>query len=241
MGRRAGAPARSVRAAAAIRHPGVAILAHPTGRLVNRRRPFDIDFAVVAKAAADADVALAVNAQPDRLDLDDGLLRVALATGATCRPAGLPARRGSRPTVHDAGTVPRLTRWFIRSALACLVAGVLVHVFIALRPMGPAGRALHLQPAALHLVVVGFLTQIVFGVALWLFPKAPCHRREPGAAGWCVFALLDVGILLRVLAEPFAATSPGRGVATALVVSALFQWLAAVGFAVLAWPRVRAR
>ena len=55
----------------AIRHPSVDILAHPTGRLLNRRSPFEIDMEAVLAAAAELGVAVEINANPNRLDLSD--------------------------------------------------------------------------------------------------------------------------------------------------------------------------
>jgi len=55
----------------AIAHPAVTILAHPTGRLINRREPFAIDLEAIFHAAKENNVALELNAQPDRLDLND--------------------------------------------------------------------------------------------------------------------------------------------------------------------------
>ncbi|MCG6956998.1 MAG: DNA polymerase/3'-5' exonuclease PolX [Gemmatimonadetes bacterium] len=55
----------------AIRHPEVDILAHPTGRLLNRREPFEMDVEAILAAAAELDVAVEVNANPNRLDLSD--------------------------------------------------------------------------------------------------------------------------------------------------------------------------
>lgn len=55
----------------ALAHPRVHILAHPTGRQINRRDPFAIDLEEVFQAAKEHDVALELNAQPDRLDLND--------------------------------------------------------------------------------------------------------------------------------------------------------------------------
>jgi DNA polymerase (family 10) len=49
----------------------VDILAHPTGRLINRRDPSAIDLEEVFYAAKENDVAVELNAQPDRLDLND--------------------------------------------------------------------------------------------------------------------------------------------------------------------------
>ncbi|GMV03785.1 MAG: DNA polymerase/3'-5' exonuclease PolX [Gemmatimonadota bacterium] len=55
----------------AIRHPEVDILAHPTGRLLNRREPFPMDVEEVLAAAAEMDVAVELNANPNRLDFSD--------------------------------------------------------------------------------------------------------------------------------------------------------------------------
>ena len=55
----------------AMRHPQVDILAHPTGRLLTRREPFQIEMEEVLQAALDLDVAVEINANPHRLDLND--------------------------------------------------------------------------------------------------------------------------------------------------------------------------
>lgn len=52
-------------------HPGVDILAHPTGRLINRREPFPIDMEQILHKALERDIAVEINAHPRRLDLDD--------------------------------------------------------------------------------------------------------------------------------------------------------------------------
>lgn len=65
----------------AMRHPRAAILAHPTGRLINRREPYPLDMEEVVKVAADHGVMLELNAQPDRLDLRDFHLQMARDAG----------------------------------------------------------------------------------------------------------------------------------------------------------------
>ncbi len=55
----------------AVRHPAVDILAHPTGRLLNRRDPFDFDVEEVLHACAEEGVAVELNANPHRLDFSD--------------------------------------------------------------------------------------------------------------------------------------------------------------------------
>jgi len=55
----------------ALANPSVRILAHPTGRLINEREPSAIDLEQIFHAAKEHSVAVELNAQPDRLDLND--------------------------------------------------------------------------------------------------------------------------------------------------------------------------
>ena len=55
----------------AIQHPEVDILGHPTGRILGRRPSFALDMDAVLEAAAELDVAVEINANPNRLDLSD--------------------------------------------------------------------------------------------------------------------------------------------------------------------------
>jgi DNA polymerase (family 10) len=66
----------------AIENPYTQILAHPTGRLVLRREPFEYDVEKVIDACAKAGVAVECNAAPERLDLKDTHLRMAKQRGA---------------------------------------------------------------------------------------------------------------------------------------------------------------
>ncbi len=65
----------------AIRNPHVDIIGHPRGRLIPRREPADLDMDAVFEAAAAHDVALEINANPHRLDLDDVHARRAVEMG----------------------------------------------------------------------------------------------------------------------------------------------------------------
>ncbi len=66
----------------ALANPLVTILAHPTGRMFGTREAYDLDLQRVARAAAEHQVALEINAQPDRLDLSDVYCRTAKEAGA---------------------------------------------------------------------------------------------------------------------------------------------------------------
>ncbi len=71
----------TARALSAIENRNVDILAHPTGRIVNRRDPLALDWPRVFAAAAATGTILELNGSP-RLDLDDALARSAAAAGA---------------------------------------------------------------------------------------------------------------------------------------------------------------
>jgi len=65
----------------AIENPHVAVIGHPTGRLINRRPPYDVDLEAVIAAAARTGTFLEINANPWRLDLDDRQAAAAKAAG----------------------------------------------------------------------------------------------------------------------------------------------------------------
>lgn len=71
----------TTRLLSAVRNPLVGIIAHPTGRLLGERDPYDADMEAVLREAAARGVAMEVNAHPDRLDLSDGHVRMAKRFG----------------------------------------------------------------------------------------------------------------------------------------------------------------
>ncbi len=70
------------RIVAALASGRVDILAHPTGRLLLGRAPYGIHIETVIEAALEHNVALEVNASPERLDLNDAHCRLARQRGA---------------------------------------------------------------------------------------------------------------------------------------------------------------
>jgi DNA polymerase (family 10) len=71
------------RLVAAVEHPHVDVLGHPTGRIINGRQGLAVDAEMLGAAAAEHGVALEVNANPARLDLRDTGVRTAVEAGAT--------------------------------------------------------------------------------------------------------------------------------------------------------------
>jgi DNA polymerase (family 10) len=65
----------------AMDNPHLAVLAHPTGRLIEERPGYDIDMERVLAGARERGCAVEVNGQPDRLDLDEWHCKLAKDMG----------------------------------------------------------------------------------------------------------------------------------------------------------------
>jgi DNA polymerase (family X) len=65
----------------AMDNPYFSILAHPTGRLINKRPPYEVDMERVIKAALERGCVIEINAHPDRLDMNDIHCRMAKDIG----------------------------------------------------------------------------------------------------------------------------------------------------------------
>jgi len=84
----------------ALANPHVSAIAHPTGRLINRREPYQVDLDAVFEAAGEHGKMLELNANPARLDLNDVACAGAKAQGIPIvistdahSPAGLDCMR----------------------------------------------------------------------------------------------------------------------------------------------------
>jgi len=139
--------------------------------------------------------------------------------------------------------MPLLTRWFIKSAFIFFVAAMAVRVLetagvlISLPPIINA-----LGPVYFHMFLVGWVTQLIFGVVFWMFPQySQEHHRGSDRLGWFTFWLINIGLGLRVVAEPMNSLNPDTGWGWLLAISAILQWLAGLGFIINTWSRVKAK
>jgi DNA polymerase (family X) len=73
--------AQTERVIRAMQNRHVSIVGHPTGRLIGEREPYDIDMERVIAAAHALSCRLEINAQPDRLDLNDIHIHAAKQAG----------------------------------------------------------------------------------------------------------------------------------------------------------------
>lgn len=69
------------RLVAAIENPYVHLLGHPTGRLINKREPYEFDFDKVLLAAKKNNKIFEINCIPERMDLPHNLIKAAVEEG----------------------------------------------------------------------------------------------------------------------------------------------------------------
>ena len=139
--------------------------------------------------------------------------------------------------------MPILTRVYIKTSLIYLVAALLVGGVLALAAVVDLPVALRsLSPVYFHLLMVGWITQLIVGMLYWMLPKYSKEKpRCHDPLWWATYVLLNIGLLLRVAAEPANALTSGAAWQWGLALSALLQWLAGLTLIAAAWPRVKGR
>ena len=132
--------------------------------------------------------------------------------------------------------MPLLTRVFIKTAMVYLSLALLLGVLMVIRE--PAS----MFPVYIHLLVFGWLTQLIFGVVFWMFPKYSKETpRGHESLGWVTYAALNAGLVVRAVAEPWHAAQTSQWSGWLLVLSAILQWFSGLTFVVNTWPRVKER
>ena len=131
--------------------------------------------------------------------------------------------------------MPRFSVWSIRAALLYLAAGfTLGALLLANKGIPFYPRLWSLLPAHIEFLLLGWIVQLVIGMAFWILPRfrqAPKRGNENLA--WLSLGLLNLGIWLAGAVPVFwsAAWLPIAGRAA--------EVFAALVFCLYAWPRVK--
>ena len=135
--------------------------------------------------------------------------------------------------------MPPLSRWLIKCGFISLTLALLLEL-AQLRPASlfPALPAAALHLGAIHLLTVGWLLQLITGVAFWMFPRHPTRPpRGNDRLGWWALGLLNGGLALRLVGETWRLGFSGPS--WPLVASGLLQFIALGLVLALVWPRIR--
>ena len=121
-------------------------------------------------------------------------------------------------------------RAFVKSSLAWLGLGVTVGVAMAAHPVWTAYRTAHV-----HMVQLGFVTMMIYGVAYHVIPRfagAPLHSRR--AATWHWWAS-NAGLALMVTGFVLRAGGAATGGTVVLALGGSLSALGAYTFAYVLW------
>jgi len=134
--------------------------------------------------------------------------------------------------------MPFISRTFVKAGMIyfvlSLIAGVLLEIDAVSLPA--------LMPLFWHMLMVGWITQIIMGVSIWMFPG---RNREEGFANqkwsWLTLILLNSGLVLRLIAEPAVGYSEAQIWSVLLVGSAVLQVAGGVTYFIEMWPRIMSK
>lgn len=131
--------------------------------------------------------------------------------------------------------MPFISRTFIKAGMVYFVLSLAAGVALEIESLSfPA-----LMPLFWHMLMVGWITQIIMGVSVWMYPG---RNREQGfwnqKWNWLTFIFLNSGLLLRIIAEPALGYAEAGIWNVLLVISALLQVAAGITYLVEIWPRV---
>lgn len=133
--------------------------------------------------------------------------------------------------------MPKIARYFLKAGLLYFIAAMGILVWLSWPDSNPPPG---LRPAFYHLLMVGWVSQIIFGVSLWMFPRFNKeHPRGCDVLSWIAFWAINAGLLLRLVFEPLVRPLGDSVAASMLVLSAALQWTGGLSYSLNIWSRVR--
>lgn len=139
--------------------------------------------------------------------------------------------------------MPRLTRYAIRLAMLYLLVGMagwLVYTVDQVEAL--SGNWSALRPVSIHLITVGWLTQLIFAVIYWMFPIV--SRQNPQGERWIAwlgFWSLNLGLCFRALFEIGLTQGMSAQAGWGLIGAGMMQWGGVTAWIIASWQRVRER
>lgn len=134
--------------------------------------------------------------------------------------------------------MPLITRIFLKSGIVFFIASLITGVALQIDSLALPP----LMPLFWHMLMLGWITQIIMGVSMWMFPgrvREESFKNQKWA--WIAYVSLNIGLWLRVLAEPAVNSSDALIWKILLLTSAILQLIAVISYALEIWPRVRGK
>ena len=134
-----------------------------------------------------------------------------------------------------------LVRRYIKTAIAFLVLGLAIGVWLIVEREVYGTFPTPLQTSAhTHALLVGFVMEMILGVALWLFPRpAKSDAQYSPRLAELAYWLLTLGTAGRVAGELARGTFDSMALRWTIVACGVAQALALVVFFYTMWSRIR--
>jgi len=134
-----------------------------------------------------------------------------------------------------------LVRRYLKTSIAFLLVGVAIGLWMLVQreAYGRASSA-YVMSAHTHAILVGFMMLMIFGVALWMFPRPAKGdtRYRPGVAE-AAYWLVTLGTAARIAGELARAVDGARPLRGLVIIAGLAQAVGIALFFANLWPRIR--
>lgn len=135
--------------------------------------------------------------------------------------------------------MPRISRLFIKTGLLYFLLAIIFRLLLDVFQVLPA---FILRPLFWHALMLGWITQIIMGVSMWMFPG---RTKEEGFSAqkwaWLTYLSLNTGLILRFISSPLVAFNHRTFWEIILAVSAFLLLAAIIFFIIELWPRVMSK
>ncbi len=140
--------------------------------------------------------------------------------------------------------MPKITIYFIRSGMIFFFLALFLALIMSLEQSGLMTLpVMTLQPVFWHFLLVGWITQIIMGVSVWMFPRKRRGQQGGGEKhAWIAFSCINVGLWMRAISEPFVASGGSDKIIPFLIaLSAVLQIIGGTAYVLGIWPRVKGK
>ncbi len=123
--------------------------------------------------------------------------------------------------------MPYISILFVRAAFIFLCLGVLLSSVSFFLP--------NFFPVSIHAITLGWITNLIFGVAFWMFPRGKIKIQQKDNLVLLSFVMLNLGLFLRFISEPFLSFSILKYV---FVFSSFLQFMGCLFFVLHIFRRI---
>ncbi len=129
--------------------------------------------------------------------------------------------------------MPIVTRFFIKTGFIWLVISMIFYGFQQIEPT--------FRVAYHHSIGLGWVTQMIIGVGIWMFPRWSNELpKGPMWLWWLSYVTLNSGLVLRLVSEYYLVRIPNI-FSPLLIFSGVLLWIATMAAIIGMWKRIKFR